>query len=236
MQAVVLAGGMGRSIKAELGDTPKPMVIVNARPLLEFVLLFLKENAIEDVIISGAYMRPVIESYFGDGSDWDLRIKYTNEDFLRGSAGAVKLAEDQISEQSFLVLNGDTYHDVPVYDLIESHLRNDAYVTMALKETDHPELYNAVELDEENRVKRFYKTGHKAEKPLVNTGVYIFSHEALKLIQSDEFISLENDIFPLLAKLGKLYGFKCAGEYLDIEVPENYEAIKDNLAKFVEGE
>lgn len=233
MQAIVLAGGMGRNIKSELGKTPKPMVIVNARPLLEFVLLFLKENGVEDIIISCGYMRPVIESYFEDGSDWDINIQYTDEDFLRGSAGSIKLAEDLIHEETFLVVNGDTYHDVPIYDLMEFHLQHDAFVTMALKKSQHPENYGAVELLDNKQIYRFLGKGHSDKVDMVNTGVYVFNRETLKLIQPDEYISLEKDIFPLLAKLGKLYGYSCKGYYLDIEVPENYEAIKKKLKKYI---
>jgi D-glycero-alpha-D-manno-heptose 1-phosphate guanylyltransferase len=234
MQAIVLAGGMGRQIKSDLGDAPKPMAIINARPFLEFVLLFLKKNAIEDVIISCGYMRPVIQSYFGDGKDLGIKISYTDEDFLRGTAGSVKLAEDLITEDTFVVVNGDTFHDIDVYDLIEAHLRNDSFVTMALKKSENSERYGTVELLEDNQISRFLPRGTNGISNLVNTGIYVFNKQTLKFIQPDENISLEEDIFPLLAKLGKLYGFVCEGFFLDIEIPGNYSIIKEKLKEYVE--
>lgn len=232
MQAVVLAGGMGRHIKSELGNSPKPMAIVAAKPFLEFVLLFLKENAIEDIIISCGYMRPVIQSYFGNGKEWGVKITYTDEDFLRGTAGSIKLAESLIKDETFLVMNGDTFHDVPVYDLIEFHLRNDAFVTMALKPSATPERYGAVQLMENKQIAKFLGKGH-ADNNLINTGIYVFDKNVLKFIQPGEYISLETDIFPLLSKLGKLYGYACDGEFLDLEVPENFKIIKEKLNKYI---
>jgi D-glycero-alpha-D-manno-heptose 1-phosphate guanylyltransferase len=234
MQAIVLAGGMGRQIKLELGNIPKPMAVVNGRPFLEFVLLFLKKNGIEDIIVSCGYMRPVIESYFESGKEWGVKIRYTDEDFLRGTAGSVKLAEDLIEEDHFLVVNGDTFHDIPVYELLEAHLRFDTFVTMALKESLNPEKYGAVELLENQQVLRFLGRGHKDYARLVNTGIYVFNKEVLKFIQPNESISLEKDIFPLLTKLGKLYGYVCNDYFLDIEVPENYETIKKKLKELAE--
>jgi len=229
MQAIVLAGGMGRHIKSDLGNAPKPMAIVHNRPFLEFVLLYLKKNGVEDIIISCGYMRPVIESYFEDGHKWNIDISYTDEDFLRGTAGSVKLAESMIKHDHFLVLNGDTFYDVPVYELVEFHLQHEAFVTMALKESKNPEKYGAVELLENKQVSRFLGRGHKDFASMVNMGIYAFNREVLKFIQPNESISLEKDIFPLLTKLGKLYGYECNGDFLDVEVPENYELIKGKL-------
>lgn len=233
MQAVVLAGGMGRHIKSELGNSPKPMAIVITRPFLEYVLLFLKENAVEDIIISCGYMRPVIESYFGNGKAWGVKIRYTDEDYLRGTAGSVKLAENLIQDENFIVMNGDTFHDVPVYDLLETHIQHDAMVTMALKASQHPERYGAVRMMENKQIVQFLGKGH-AEVNLINTGIYVFNRSVLKFIQPSEYISLETDIFPFLCKLGKLYGYVCEGEFLDLEAPENFKLIKTKLKKYIE--
>ncbi len=233
MKAIVLAGGMGRRIKSDLGGAPKPMAIVNGRPFLEFVLIYLKKNGIEDIIISCGYMRPVIESYFENGSEWGITIQYTDEDFLRGTAGSVKLAEDLIDGNHFLVVNGDTFHDVPVYELIEFHLQHESFVTMALKNSKTPEKYGVVEMLGNKQVSRFLGKGHKEVSSLVNTGIYVFDKEVLNFIQPDASISLEKDIFPLLTKLGKLYGFVCEGTFLDIEVPENFSDIKEKLKAYM---
>jgi len=218
---------------AQLGDAPKPMAIVNARPFLEFVLLFLKKNGIDDIILSCGYMRPVIESYFSNGKAWDIKIRYTEEEFLRGTAGSVKLAESMIGKDMFLVVNGDTFHDVPVYDLLQFHVSHDAFVTIALKESEHPESYGAVELMDNKQIHRFLERGNPESTTYVNTGIYVFNKQVLNFIQPHESISLEKDIFPLLTKLGKLYGFVCEGMFLDIEVPENYDTIRKKLKEYI---
>lgn len=234
MQAVVLAGGMGRQIKSELGNAPKPMAVVNSKPFLEFVLIYLKKNGVEDIIISCGNMRNVIESYFEDGREWNLSIRYTDETFLRGTAGSVKLAESMISgNDHFLVVNGDTFHDIPIYDLMEFHINHDAYVTMALKESRNSEKYGVVELNPEGQITRFLLRGNKNTPSMVNTGIYVFNREVLKLIRPDEAISLEMDIFPQLANLGRMFGYSCNGDFLDIEEKENYEFIKMKLKELV---
>ncbi|NPV01330.1 MAG: NTP transferase domain-containing protein [Brevinematales bacterium] len=234
MQAIVLAGGMGRHLKsAQLGDAPKPMAIVNARPFLEFVLLFLQKNGIDDIILSCGYMRPVIESYFANGKTWGIRIRYTEEEFLHGTAGSIKLAEKMIEKDTFLVVNGDTFHDVPVYDLLQFHISRDAFVTLALKSSEHPERYGAVELLDNKQIHRFLQRGNPDTTTYVNTGIYVFNKQTLNFIQPHESISLEKDIFPLLTKLGKLYGYVCDGMFLDIEVPENYDVIRKKLKEYI---
>lgn len=236
MQAIVLAGDMGRRVKSELGDAPKPMAIINAKPFLEFVLLYLKKGGVDEIILSCGYMRPVIESYFGNGKAWDIDIKYTDEDFLRGTAGSVKLAEHMISNHTFLVVNGDTFHDVPIYELMEFHMQHDALVTLALKKSDHPENYGAVEIMDNYQISRFLERGHPDITDLVNTGIYAFNKKTLNFIQANENISLEKDIFPLLTKLGGLYGYVCDGYFLDIELPESYAIIKEKLKEFLNEE
>lgn len=233
MQAIVLAGGMGRQIKSDLGNIPKPMAIVNARPFVEFVLLYLKKNGIDDIIISCGYLRSVIESYFGNGREWGIRISYTDENFLRGTGGSVKLAEELITSDTFLVVNGDTFHDVPIYELIEFHLYQDALVTMALKDSDTPERFGSVELLENKQIRRFLPKGARDVSRLVNTGIYVFNRSTLNFIQPEAYISLETDIFPLLTKLGKFFGYTCPGPFLDLEDPAAYQVIKEKLKAYI---
>ena len=111
MQAVILAGGKGTRLSPITDTIPKPMAMVNNRPFLEYMLLMLKRNSFKKILLCVGYLGEKIEAYFGDGNRLGIVIKYSYEKELLGTAGALKLAEN-ILEEEFLVLYGDSYLDI----------------------------------------------------------------------------------------------------------------------------
>src|SRR3989338_1997571 len=111
MQTVILAGGRGTRLSPITNMIPKPMVTVKDKPFLEYLLLMLKRNSLEKILLCVGYLGEKIEVYFGDGRRLGMEIKYSYEKEPLGTAGGLKLAENLLEEE-FLVLYGDSYLDI----------------------------------------------------------------------------------------------------------------------------
>ena len=112
MQLVIIAGGKGTRLKEILGDRPKPMVEVGGKPLVEHQVLLARKYGIRDVLILTGYGADYIENFFGDGSAWDVRIRYQRESRPLGTAGALLDAVDKLGD-TFIVMYGDTMMCAP---------------------------------------------------------------------------------------------------------------------------
>jgi D-glycero-alpha-D-manno-heptose-7-phosphate kinase len=226
MKAIILAGGFGTRIREIIGNTPKPMAMIAGKPFLEHLILYLRDNGIKDIILTVHYMADQIKSYFGDGGWFKVNITYSEEEVPLGTGGAIKKAERYIDD-TFLVLNGDTYSQLDIKELFEFHRSKKSNFTMALTENADSAHYGSVILDE-SRIVEFSEKAEKGSK-LVNSGVYIFEPKIFNYIPEDKNVSLEKDIFPRLAKEGSLYGYKYNGYYMDIGRPETYKKFKQDV-------
>src|SRR3972149_11333919 len=130
--AVIIAGGRGARLGERTEDLPKPLIPIREKPLLEWVIEWLKKNGVERVIIGVAYKKEMIKNYFGDGSDFGLKITYTEHDENGGTEDAFKAAIEQsgIEDENFYAMNGDQITDLHLEGLTNFHLQNNAIVTM----------------------------------------------------------------------------------------------------------
>ena len=155
-----------------------------------------------------------------------ITIKYSTDPPKKplGTAGPVKHAEHLLSNESFLVLNGDIFADISYAELLKSHLKTGASATIALCEVEDPSRYGVAELAKNGQIKRFIEKPPRGKEPskLINAGVYVLNPEVIKLIPAGRAISMEREIFPKLASQGKLYGQIVQGLWMDIGKPEEY--------------
>lgn len=166
VKAVILVGGQGTRLRPLTYNTPKSMVPVLNVPFLEHVIRNLKEHNITEIIMAQHHLAESMQNYFGDGSKFGVELHYVIEDFPRGSAGAVKNAEKYL-KSTFLVLNGDIFHNRNFTDMLAFHHRNNAKVTLDLAPVEDPTIYGMVDMDERGRVKRFLE---KPKREEVTTG------------------------------------------------------------------
>ena len=117
MQAVILAGGRGSRLVPLTDDIPKPMILIEDKPFLEYMILMLKRNFLKKILLCVGYLGHRIEDYFKDGHRWGVQIRYSYEKELLGTGGALKLASDLI-EEKFLLLYGDSYLDIDYNDFV----------------------------------------------------------------------------------------------------------------------
>lgn len=227
MKALILAGGPGTRLRPEVKEQPKPMADVAGRPFLEWQLDLLKEDDITDVVLSVGYKDGVIRDHFGDGQAFGVDIEYVEEDEPRGTGGAVKQARDYLAdERDFLVINGDTYLDVDLTELVTCRRRHDAVGTLALTQVDEEKKGGFVKLDDENRIVEFVE--ERRTGGMVNGGFRVFTPVIFEYMPRDRQFQLADPIREL-ARSGELFGYVSDGYFKDIGTPERYREINREL-------
>ena len=171
MKAVIFAGGFGTRLKSVVKDVPKPMALIAGKPFLEHQIRFLKEQGITDIILTIYYMADKIKSYFGDGKRFGVDITYSEEEFPLGTGGAIKKAEKYIDD-SFFVLNGDSYSQIDLKEFLEFHKSRKSNFSISLTTSKNFIDYGNVIIDG-NKIVEFSEKAHSGNN-LINTGVYIF--------------------------------------------------------------
>ena len=224
MKAVILAGGEATRLRPLTCNMAKIMVPVLNHPLLEHLINYLKKHNITDIIIALGQRGEQIQSYFGDGSNFGVRIVYSVEHFPMGTAGAVKNAQRFLGEP-FIVFNGDIFTDIDLTAMVDLHSQKKACVSIALTPVDDPTIYGVVETDSDGKVKRFIEKPGRDEalSNMINAGIYILEPAILSHITPDVFSMFERDIFPPLVEKGEaIYGFPSKAYWIDIGTPGKY--------------
>jgi NDP-sugar pyrophosphorylase family protein len=232
MKAMILAAGVGSRLDPLTRNTPKPMVPIVNRPVLEHVIELLAKHGFDQIMMNLHYLGSQIERHFQDGSKWAVEVAYSKEEDLLGTAGAVKAVEE-FFDDTFVVIGGDDLSDIDLTRAIEYHKSKKAVATIALSLVDDPSQYGIVMTNEKGRITRF------SEKPkgelifgnAANTGIYIFEPRVLDLIPRGKFYDFGRDLFPLLIDLKEpFYGLLTSSYWRDIGgLAEYREAHYDAL-------
>jgi len=238
LKAVILAGGFGTRLRPLTCTRPKILFPIGNRPLLDWTLEGLARSGVEEVILTVNYMAETFMQRYGEFSH-GLRIRYSREKRPLKTGGPIKRAEELIGhEEAFLALNGDVFTNLDYRRLVESHRRSGATATIALYRVDDPSRYGVVELAEDGRVMRFVEKPPPEAAPsnLVNAGIYVLSPEIFGYIPEGRPVSIEHEVFPRLARDGRLYGYEFEGLWVDIGLPEDYlEANRLFLDTYAKG-
>ncbi len=224
MQAVILVGGEGTRLRPLTSGVPKPVVALVDRPMMVYMLEWLRGHGIDDVVMSCGFKATKVREVLGDGSQLGIRLRFVEEPDPRGTAGALKFAEDLLDER-FLMLNGDVLTDIDLSAQIARHEATGATGTLALVPVPDPSSYGLVRLDGDGAVAQFL------EKPaadavldtnLISAGAYVLERSVLDMIAPDRNVSIEREIWPALVGAG-LYGFVDDDAYwIDIGTPQRY--------------
>jgi len=224
-EAVILAGGRGTRLGEITKNKPKPMIDVNGRPFLEYVLNYLKAEGLAKAILAVGYKYEVIKNYFGNNFN-GVKLIYSIEEKPLGTGGALKLAGDHIDNDIFFVLNGDTLFKIPLENLYSFHLLKKSKITIALKKISNCYRYGKVKLDDSSQIIKFIEKGVQGPG-LINGGIYVINYDIIKQIDSNITLSLEKDILPDYINKG-LFGLVFNNYFIDIGVPiDYYKAIKE---------
>ncbi|HYZ10476.1 MAG TPA: NDP-sugar synthase, partial [Actinomycetota bacterium] len=236
MKGVVMAGGQGTRLRPLTSNQPKPMLPIVGRPMMEHVLVLLREHGLTEVVATVQFLASVVRHYFGDGSDLGLSLVYATENEPLGTAGSVKNAE-QFLDDTFLVMSGDHVTDLDLTAAARFHRERGAAATVVLKRAENPLEFGIVITGEDGRVERFLEKPGWGEvfSDTINTGIYVLEPEVLAHVPVNEEFDFAKDLFPLLLEKGlPLYGFVAEGYWADVGHLEAYlEVHRDILDRKV---
>jgi NDP-sugar pyrophosphorylase family protein len=236
MKALILAAGEGQRLRPLTQDRPKPMLPVGDSPLLEQIILLLKQHEITELAINLHYKPWAIVRYLGRGQRLGVRIHYSYERQMLGSAGAAKRLAWFFQDGPFIVFYGDLYTDMNISKLVAAHKGGNAPVTMALYEVNNPTACGIVGLDKQNYVTRF------VEKPapdqvfsrLANAGVFVVDPQILDMVLPEVTYDFGHDLFPLMLDKGlPIQGHRIREMLIDIGTPKNYQRAQHIAARHV---
>lgn len=231
MKAVIMAGGKGTRLRPLTCNTPKPMVPLLDRPVMEYAIDLLKRHGITEIATTVQYLPEVIRQYFGDGSEFGIHMHYAEEEQPLGTAGSVKQAKSFLNE-TFVVLSGDALTDFDLTEAIVFHRKQRAAVTIILTRVDNPLEYGVVMTDKTGAVSRFLEKPNWGEvfSDTVNTGIYIVEPFVLDYIESGREFDFSKELFPLLMQKGeRLSGYVASGYWSDIGNLEHYRKTQFDM-------
>jgi len=225
MRAIILAGGRGTRLRPLTDKTPKPLLPIKGKPLLEWVILTLKRHGITDIILSIGYKAEMIKEYFKDGSPLHLSISYNIEENPLGTGGAVKdIVQNHNIKNPFILVWGDNLADYNYEEMIKTHKKNDAVITMALTSREDVEHFGVAELDDK-KIIRFVEKPKREDAPstFINAGAFIVNPEVIDVLP-EGVSSIERDCFEILCgKPGHVYAYVHTGYWFPIDTLEKYE-------------
>jgi len=209
------------------------MALIGDAPFLQLLVLQLQAQGIDNLVMCTGHLADQIEEEFRDGKKWNVSIAFSRESRPLGTAGALKFAQDFFSRASdFLVLNGDSFLELDIQQLLRFHREHGGLATIAVHKVSDAARYGTVQLDAMNRVVRFKEKVGIQEPGVINGGVYVFNHAILNYIP-DGPSSLERDVLPRLLEHG-VYALEQSGVFIDIGTPEDYaraQALSDSLSQ-----
>jgi mannose-1-phosphate guanylyltransferase len=219
MKAMLLAAGLGTRLRPLTYEVAKPMFPVLDTPVMEHILRLLAKHGFDDVISNLHYLPEQIEERFADGSRWGVRLRYSHEKELLGTAGGVRNVREHFGNETFLIISGDALTDIDLTALWRRHKELGGICTLSLRRVDDPSQLGVVILTEEKRVQGFQEKPDPAEalSDLGNCGIYVFEPEIFDYFPEDEFVDWAQHVFPtLLEQDVPFYGHEIGDYWNDI--------------------
>jgi NDP-sugar pyrophosphorylase family protein len=218
---MILAAGFGTRLRPLTNTIPKALVPVAGRPLIEYGLLFLKSQGIEEVVINLHHLGEKIRTALGDGSMYGLRITYSPEDPLLETGGGIKKAQSFLDSDTFVVLNCDTIIDLDLNALVTAHHQTRATATLVLRPDPEAARYGILETDAKGRIRRFLGQPAKVSEPLspyMFTGLQILEPRVFDFMPEVKPFSTTRETYPQMLRAGEpFYGYIHTGPWIVVD-------------------
>ena len=228
-KVVLMVGGLGTRLRPLTDSTPKPMLPVGGKPILQTIVEKFASYGFVNIVMCIGYKPEMIQDFFGDGSKFGVNIEYVIEEKRMGTAGALSLLNKRLKPtESFFVMNGDLLTNVNFEHLLEFHKEHKSKATMCVREYDFQVPYGVVNI-EEGRIKAI------DEKPIhkffVSAGIYMLEPSALDDIPTEEFYDMPTLFEKLIVKDEIVTSFPLREYWLDIGRLEEYKKANDEYHK-----
>ena len=238
MKAVVLVGGYGTRLRPLTLTTPKQLLSVAHRPMIEYVVSALKRAGVSEVVLALGYKEDLFRAAYPDAECVGVSLRYAVEPEPLDTAGAVRFAADAAGvDESFIVLNGDVLTDIDIKSLWDRHRAAGAEATIALTRVQDPSRFGVVPTDSDGRVLGFVEKPNRDEAPTdwINAGIYVLEPETLGRIASGRRVSIERDTFPAIVADRGLWAVHSDAYWIDIGTPASYMQAQMDLITGVRG-
>jgi mannose-1-phosphate guanylyltransferase len=238
MRAIVLVGGFGTRLRPLTTHTPKQMLPIVGRPMIERVIAKLAEGGVTDAVLALGYRPDAFIEAYPDDSCAGVKLHYAVETEPLDTAGAVRFAAmDGGIENTFLVVNGDVLTDLDLGALWRFHHETGAEGTIALTPVDDPSRYGVVPIDADGRVEAFVEKPPPGEAPThwINAGTYVLEPAVLDRIPAGRKVSIERETFPLMVDDRSLFALHSDAYWVDAGTPATYLQVQMDLIDGVRG-
>ena len=228
MKAVILAGGLGTRLRPLTNNTPKPMLPIGEKPILEHLINWTKKNGVKSIVLCVSYLRETIEDYFEDGEKFGVKIEYAISKKQLATAGQLKTAEKFIDDD-FVCMYGDSLFNFNLKNMIKQHAIKKALITMSLNEykTNFP--YGVIETSKNGKVKSW---NEKPEiKANINMGCYIMNSKVFDLIPKNKPYGMDEVIKKAMKRKNRVNGFIIKKGFSDIGNKESYKKACEEYDK-----
>jgi mannose-1-phosphate guanylyltransferase len=238
VKAVVLVGGFGTRLRPLTLSTPKQMLPVVDRPMIEWVIEHLGQSGVTDAVLSLGYRPDAFAEAYPEGSCAGVRLHYAVEPEPLDTAGAIRFAaRDAAIDERFVVVNGDVLTDFDVASLWRFHEKVGAEGTIHLTPVDDPSRYGVVPIDEDGQVIEFVEKPPADEAPSnwINAGTYVLEPSVVDRIEGDRRVSIERETFPAMVTDSTLYALQDDAYWIDAGTPETYVQAQLDLISGLRG-
>lgn len=225
MKAFVFAAGLGSRLLPLTQTLPKAMFPVMNRPILGHTLGGLLANGVKDAIVNLHHLPETIVQYFGGGEAWGMRLTYSREETILGTAGGLKAAQAFLEDGTFLAVNSDIIADIDLKRVVAYHKQKKAVLTLVLIRNRNPEIFSPIATDAEGRIVQFpgVPGPRVADDGMMFTGVQVMEPEIFSHIPSQGFCGTTDKVFPKMIREGfSVYGYTHSGYWMDVGRRENY--------------
>lgn len=218
---ILLVGGFGTRLKPLTDESPKPMLPVAGLPVTEHQILAAKQAGIHTLVLATSYLAEVFTPYFGDGSQWGMKILYAVEKEPLGTGGAIRNAAELLGrDEPIVIFNGDVLSRHSIANQIAFHQSHKADVTLHLIDVEDARAFGCVPTDSEGRVTAFLEKMDNPVTNSINAGCYVFSPAVIDQIPLGTVVSVERETFPALVAGGRpVFGYKEQAYWLDVGTP-----------------
>ncbi|MEO9223784.1 MAG: sugar phosphate nucleotidyltransferase [Acidimicrobiales bacterium] len=218
MKAVIMAGGEGTRLRPLTSNVPKPMLPLANRPMMEHIIGLLRSHGVDEIVVTVAYLANAIRTYFGDGSEFGVRMVYALEENPLGTAGSVRNAMAELDDR-FLVISGDVLTDIDLGAIVRLHDERDALATIALVSVENPLEFGIVITQPDGSIERFLEkpTWGQVFSDTINTGIFVLEPRIFDYIDADRPVDFSSEVFPaLLENKEPLFGAVAEGYWEDV--------------------
>ena len=227
MQAILLVGGLGTRLRPLTLTTPKQMLPVLHRPMVEHVVAGLKGHGVTRVVLSLGYHHDAFRAAYPDGRCAGVELSCAVEPEPLDTAGAIRFAYTASgmdpADGTFLVANGDVITDVDVGQMLRLHRSAGAEATIHVMDVDEPSRYGVVVIDSDGRVSDFLEKPPQPPPDCgINAGTYLMEPSVIGRIDGDRRVSVEREVFPAMVADGTLWALRHNTYWVDAGTPQTY--------------